>query len=230
MREIMAFSLESTKNTATINGLKMLVYGAAGTGKTTLCGTSDNKKTIILSAEGGMLSLAGKDIAMSEIRSMEDLREAFVFLNSKEGQQYEWICLDSISEMAEVCLSIEKGKESDPRRAYMTTQDTITSLVRGFRDLPGRNVVITAKLDRSHDQESGVMLYTPGCPGNKLAQQLPYLFDIVLALRTLTDDEGIVRRFVQTQTDKQWSAKDRSGKLDMFESPDLTELYQKIAA
>ena len=226
----MAFNLESTKNAASINGLKVLVYGAAGVGKTTLCGTSDNRKTIILSAEGGMLSLAGKDIAMSEIRSMEDLRDAFCFLNSKEGSQYEWICLDSISEMAEVCLSIEKSKEKNPIRAYMTTQDTITGLVRAFRDMPGRNVVITAKLDRSQDQETGAMLYAPSCPGNKLAQQLPYLFDIVLALRTQTDDEGKLRRFVQTQTDQQWSAKDRSGKLDMFESPDLMELYNKIAA
>jgi len=224
----MAFDLSSTKNTATLNGLKMLVYGAAGVGKTTLCGTSDNEKTIILSAEGGMLSLSGKDIAMAEIRSMDDLRDAFHYLSSNEGRKYEWVCLDSISEMAEVCLSYEKTKEKNPMRAYMTTQDTITSLVRAFRDMPARNVVITAKLDRSQDQETGSMLYAPSCPGNKLAQQLPYLFDIVLALRTQADEEGNLRRFLQTQTDQQWSAKDRSGKLDMFEAADLTELYNKI--
>ena len=136
----MAFDLVSTKNAATINGLKMLVYGAAGVGKTTLCGTADNDRTIILSAEGGMLSLAGKDIAMGEIRNMLDLREAFQFLNSEEGMKFDWICLDSISEMAEVCLQAEKAKEKNPMKAYLTTQETMQGLVRAFRDMPGRNI------------------------------------------------------------------------------------------
>lgn len=224
----MALDLKSTRNAATINGLKMFVYGGAGSGKTTLCGTADNEKTIILSAEGGMLSLADKDIAMVEIRNMDDLRDAFNYLNSEEGSKYAWICLDSLSEMAEVCLAVEKKKEKNPMRAYMTTQETMTSLVRSFRDMPNRNVVITAKLERSQDQETGAMLFAPSCPGNKLAQSLPYFFDIVLALRTQKDDEGNLRRFLQTQSDQQWSAKDRSGKLDMYESPDLKELHNKI--
>ena len=73
------------------------------------------------------------------------------------------------------------------------------------------------------------MLYTPSFPGAKLAQNLPYLFDEVLALRIDKQDDETIR-FLQTQADNQWSAKDRSGKLDQFEEANLSKIISKIGA
>jgi len=50
----MAIKLKST-GSLSANGVKMLVYGAAGSGKTTLVKTLPN--VIVLSAEGGLLSI-----------------------------------------------------------------------------------------------------------------------------------------------------------------------------
>jgi hypothetical protein len=65
-------------------------------------------------------------------------------------------------------------------------------------------------------------------PGNKLAQSIPYMFDEVLALRVEKNSEGVTERALQCDGDGIWSAKDRSGKLEQWEAPDLGAIIKKI--
>lgn len=65
-------------------------------------------------------------------------------------------------------------------------------------------------------------------PGNKTGQQLPYFFDEVLALRVEKDNEGNAQRALMCDSDGIWAAKDRSGKLDIWEEPDLGAIIAKI--
>ena len=60
------------------DGVKLLVYGQAGAGKTSLIPTLPSP--IALSAEGGLLSIAGADIPYIEIGSMDALQEAYMWL------------------------------------------------------------------------------------------------------------------------------------------------------
>lgn len=215
----------TTKNYAS-NGIKILVHGQAGIGKTCLCASLP--KPIILSVESGLLSLADVDIPVIEIKTIDDLAEAYAWLaESEEGRQYQSVCLDSVSEIAEVVLSNEKGKEKDPRKAYGNMQEIMAELMRNFRDLPGRNVYFSAKQERIQD-ESGRILYGPSMPGQKLAQQIPYLFDEVFCYQMVKDQNGVPQRILLTQPDGISVAKDRSGKLDMWESPDLGAIIEKI--
>lgn len=219
----MAINLKSTRSFAA-SGVKILCYGQAGAGKTTLIKTLPNP--IILSAEGGLMSLADSEIPFIEIKSADDLADAFAWLSaSEEAAQFESIALDSISEIAEVVLIAEKAKAKDPRQAYGAMQDTMTAMIRAFRDLP-KHVYFSAKLEKMQD-EMGKLLYSPSMPGNKTGQALPYFFDEVLALRCEPSDEGMVRALL-CQPDGVWQAKDRSGKLDQWEEPDLTKLIAKI--
>ena len=110
-----------------------------------------------------------------------------------------------------------------PRK--ITTQ--MTSIIRAFRDLPGKNVLMTAKVEKAQD-ESGRILYSPSMPGAKVGQALPYFFDLVLALRVEKDAEGVTQRAIMCQPDGLWSAKDRSGKLDAWEAPDMGAIIAKI--
>lgn len=223
----MAISLKSTKDLARANGLKVLTYGPAGAGKTVLCGTTD-APTIIISAESGLLSLHGTDIPVFEVKSIADVHEAYAFLLTEEGQQFSWVCLDSISEIAEVVLSFEKKNNKDPRAAYGNLQEQMTDLLKAFRDLPGRNVYMSAKMERIKDEGTGGMLYSPAMPGAKLGQQIPFLFDEVFCLRVEKDAEGNPQRWLQTATDFSYVAKDRSGRLDPFEQPNLAHIAAKI--
>jgi len=217
----MAISLKTTRDIHA-SGIKMLVYGAAGAGKTTLIKTLPNP--VILSAEGGLLSLAGEDIPYIEIGDMQALKEAYTWCLTCE---YDSIALDSISEIAEVVLSAEKKVAKDPRQAYGAMQDQMADLIRAFRDIPGKHVYFSAKVEKAQD-ESGRILYSPSMPGNKTGQQLPYFFDLVLALRVEKDSEGVTQRALQCDSDGIWLAKDRSGRLEDWESPDLGEIIRKM--
>ncbi len=221
----MAIKLQNTRDVV-VNGIKCLVYGQAGAGKTSLIKTLPSP--VVLSAEAGLLSISDQDIPFIQIETIEQLQEAYLWLkDSVEAKEFQSVALDSISEIAEVVLIKEKEIAKDPRQAYGAMQDTINELVRCFRDLPGRNVYFSAKMEKSQD-EQGRILFAPSMPGNKLAQGLPFFFDEVLALRVERDSSGNPVHTLQCKPDGIWQAKDRSGRLEMWEAPDLGAIIRKI--
>jgi len=221
----MAINLRSTKGLHA-NGVKLLVYGNAGAGKTSLIPTLPNP--IVFSAEGGLLSIADADVPFVEVSSYDTLMEAYQWVTSSdEAKHFESIALDSISEIAEVVLNHEKKIAKDPRQAYGAMQEQMSDIIRAFRDIPGKHVYFTAKCEKTAD-EAGRILYAPSMPGNKTGQSLPYFFDEVLALRVEKDAEGNAQRALMCDSDGLWLAKDRSGKLDTWEAPDLGAIINKI--
>lgn len=223
----MAINLKSTGNLAG-NGVKLLVYGQAGAGKTSLIPTLPNP--IVLSAEGGLLSIQDAELPYLEITTMAELQEAYKWLaESAEAAQFQSVAIDSISEIAEVVLNYEKKVNKDPRAAYGAMQEQMADIIRVFRDLPAKHVYMSAKLEKTQD-EMGRVLYAPSMPGNKTGQSLPYFFDEVLALRVERDAEGNSQRALMCDSDGLWLAKDRSGKLESWEAPDLSMIIAKIGA
>jgi hypothetical protein len=221
----MAINIRST-GALSGNGVKMVVYGQSGAGKTSLIPTLPNP--ITLSAEGGLLSIQDANLPYIEIANMADLGEAFLWASqSDEAKQFDSIALDSISEIGEVVLNYEKKEAKDPRQAYGALAEQMTDLIRSFRDLPGKNVYFSAKLEKSAD-EMGKIAYNPSMPGKSLTQGLPYFFDLVLALRLERDADGNIQRALQCRDDGFWLAKDRSGKLAQWEAPDLGAIIRKI--
>lgn len=221
----MAINVKTTGSLAA-NGVKVLVYGQAGAGKTSLVKTLPNP--IVLSAEGGLLSIQDADLPYIEISDMDTLKEAYTWLASAdEAKAYQSVALDSISEIAEVVLNAEKKATKDPRQAYGAMQEQMADIIRAFRDLPGRHVYMSAKLEKTQD-EMGRVLYAPSMPGNKTGQALPYFFDEVLALRVEKDGEGVTQRALMCDSDGLWLAKDRSGKLEAWEAPDLGAIIAKM--
>lgn len=220
----MAINPKSTSGLSA-NGVKILVYGQAGAGKTSLIKSLPSP--IVLSAEGGLLSIQDANLPYIDITSMADLKEAYEWLTSENGQQFQSVALDSISEIAEVVLNHEKKVNKDPRAAYGAMQEQMADIIRAFRDLPGKHVYMSAKLEKTQD-EMGRVMYAPSMPGNKTGQSLPYFFDSVFALRVEKDAEGNTQRALMCDSDGLWLAKDRSGKLEAWEAPDLGEVIKKI--
>jgi phage nucleotide-binding protein len=221
----MAINLRSTKGLHA-NGVKLLVYGNAGSGKTSLIPTLPNP--VVFSAEGGLLSIADADVSFVEVSSYDTLMEAYRWVTeADEAKHFESIALDSISEIAEVVLNHEKKIAKDPRQAYGAMQEQMSDIIRAFRDIPNKHVYFTAKCEKATD-ETGRILYAPSMPGNKTGQQLPYFFDEVLALRVEKDAEGVAQRALMCDSDGIWQAKDRSGKLGAWEAPDLGAIIAKI--
>lgn len=222
----MALRWGTTDQISASRGVKFLVHGPAGAGKTTLIQTLPNP--LILSAEGGLLSLAGVSLHTIEIGSIAEFDEAYQFCAySEHMNQFDSVAIDSLSEIAEKCLSAEKQVNKDPRKAYGNTQDLILDRVRWFRDLLGKHVYFSCKQDRIKDDTTGITIYGPKMPGQQMGPALPYLFDEVFSMETAVH-EGQEYRFLRTKRGLQYDAKDRSGKLDEFEQPNLTTVIEKI--
>ena len=133
-----------------------------------------------------------------------------------------------ISEIAEVVLNAAKKASKDPRQAYGEMQEKVEDAIRAFRDLD-RNVYFSAKME-SYQNDNGVVIYQPMLPGKKLPQGLAYFFDEVFFLTVEKDAQGVPQRYLVTQPDFKYHAKDRSGKLEQKELPYLDAITAKILA
>jgi hypothetical protein len=211
-------------------------------GKTVLMATAPIP--VLISAESGALSLRQSNLErlygvgnphitynmpIIEVKTVEDLTDAYNWCaGSAQAQQFQTVGLDSISEIAEVVLNNAKRQVKDPRQAYGELIEKMETLIRSFRDLPNKNVVISAKMEPTKDELTGVVKYGPAMPGAKLGNKLPYFFDEVFRLAVGQTPQGEKYRFLQTQPDLQYEAKDRSGALAPVETPVLSAVFAKI--
>lgn len=223
----MAIKIKSTKDVHT-NGIKLVLYGASGTGKTVMSAKT-TPNPILISAEKGMLSLADVDIPYMEVKTLNSMDQAFKYCKDSD---YETIVIDSLSEVTQACLdefTKTMIKESstgkiDKRQAYGKIAENIGNLIRNFRDMDGKNVVFIAKERKIYDDDGNVSEYEAYLPGKVLPFDLPYLVDEVFCLQINRKGE----RFIQTVGDYKRICKDRSGTLDNPEVPDFNLIFEKI--
>lgn len=212
------------KNTADIGGaVKIIVYSDAGIGKTSLCATAPNP--FVISTENGLLSLKRHKIPYVSINTVKELEEAYDLAVSSS---YTTICLDSISDIAESILVDKKKQVNDGRQAYGQLNDLMHEWITKFRDIEDKNVYFTAKQGRVTDEYTGITTYGPMMPGKTNQLNLPFYFDELFCLRIGKTDKGVTYRYLQTQPDVSYVAKDRSGELNAIERPNLTKIFKKI--
>jgi len=224
----MPLNWSTTQKEGAIHGVKILVYGRAGTGKTTLCGTAPSP--LIISAEAGLLSLRSKNIPVILVSSLQDVVDAYLWCQTS-ARQYgvRTICMDSISEITEKVLATHRAKTKDGRAAYGDMAIEAVSLVKSFRDLAGFHVVVTAKETTTVDNITGATRTGPSTPGRRVGEDLPYLFDIVLQTGISQNQQtGVPFHYLRTSPTPTIEAKDRSGALAPFEAPDLTHIFAKL--
>jgi len=227
----MAIKIQSTQEFG-VDAIKAVVYGASGVGKTSLALTAPDP--IIISAEKGLLSLSDYDLPYIEVGRPSDIDEAYRFL--MKDDTYKTIFLDTVSEIGEVLLTdfLINGNESiagplkDARQGYRMMAEAMMPMIRKFRDIPGKHVVFNAKLEIKEDEDNGIMLYRPMIPGQVIKNQLPYMFDGVFYMDIMRDKDKKDVRVLQTGITRGKIAKDRSGKLDLYEQPNLTSIFDKI--
>lgn len=238
----MALQFTTAAQASEVHGVKAMVYGGPGMGKTVLMATLP--APVLISAESGLLSLKKANlerlygvghpsicynVPVIQITTVQDLTDAYNWCaNSQEARAFASIGIDSISEIGEVVLNNAKRQVKDPRQAYGELIEKMESVIRLFRDLPQKHVCFVAKMEPSKDELTGVVKYGPAMPGTKLGVKLPYFFDEVFRLGVNKTPQGESYRFLQTQPDLQFDAKDRSGALAPVETPHLGAVFAKI--
>lgn len=240
----MPMQWSTTSQQGVQQGVKVLVYAESGAGKTMLCATAP--KPAIISAEAGLLSLSkaniekvyginqpgiSYDIPVMQVTTVQDLIEVFGWFNNPANRARDYfstVCLDSISEIAEKVLANAKLQVKDPRQAYGELVEKMMDSLKKFRDIAGLNVYMAAKMEPMKDEMTGITRYWPMMPGKQLGPQLPYLFDEVFRLGVNKTPQGQKYRFLQTDQDLQYIAKDRSGLLEELEPANLSHIFNKI--
>jgi hypothetical protein len=206
-------------------------------GKTTLAKTI-KESTIILSFEGGTLSLSDADIAMidctvdeagktlSEKDRLKKLFDALEWLGGDEAKKkYKCVFVDSITEIGDCLLKVLEPQFEGNKNKFEIWQvvaKKMENIIRTLRDIPHYDVVFTA-LEKAprEDDKSGVI--RPALPGQAATTKLQAALDEIFRY---TFAEGA--RVLQCQAAPGVMAKDRRGKLSAQEKPDLGLIFEKI--
>lgn len=157
---------------ADAESINALVYGDSGVGKTVF-GGSDN--VLILAVEDGTQSAArqGSKADVWRIKKWDDLADAHDWIDANPGHGYDWIVVDSATEMQQLCMrsildaAVAENKSRDPDipalQDWQKYYNMFLRFVSQFNALPV-NVLYTATVMRS-ENEDGEDVVLPNIPG-----------------------------------------------------------------
>lgn len=224
--------------------VKLLIYGQTGIGKTYQIRFLPEDKTLIIAAEPGLMTLKNTKFDVVDItkRKNKDGEEENVPLHERPAilkqvfeelvndpankDKYEYIVLDSLTEIAESILASEEIKNKDDKNGYKVWGEYAKRLVgtlKAFRDMPHYNVIFTA-LEEFTEDDSKRLIFRPSMPGKAAHKACAAAFDFVL--RLTVNNEG--KREFQTQASRNAIAKTRGVMLPNPMEANLGKLIEEI--
>nr|WP_313011889.1 ATP-binding protein [Brucella intermedia] len=152
--------------------------------------------------------------------------------------RYQTVFIDSITVAGRLCFQWAKGQpeafsdktgKPDIRGAYGLHGREMIAWLTHLQHTRSKNIWFVGILDEKLD-DFNRKVFVPQIEGAKTGLELPGIVDEVICMVELKDDEGNpYRAFIcQTLNPFGFPAKDRSGRLDMIEQPDLGRLMDKI--
>jgi hypothetical protein len=158
-------------------------------------------------------------------------------IDPAQFDKYDTIFIDSITVASRLAFGwaqrqpesfSEKTGKPDKRGAYGLLGQEMVTWLTTLQHMP-KSSVVAGILDR-HVDDLGRITWEPQVEGGKTARELPGIFDQVLTLQNFTREDGPSYRAFVTQQNNPYGypAKDRSGRLDPIEPPDLGALIRKI--
>lgn len=199
-----------------------LIYSPSGIGKTVLAGTAPRSLFLTVEAAGTESAKAyGSDAEEWVIDSWAELQEAFLWLQDGGCSQYDWVIIDSLTEMEELCWNDQLetiGKEYEARiQDYGIVDRKVKKLVDKFNRLP-INVLYTAQMatmeteDEDGDDIDKVLpalgREKGGYPLANLICGKVTLIGLLVVREAEEEDEEDYRR-LYVQGGPRWTAKDR---------------------
>jgi hypothetical protein len=150
---------------------------------------------------------------------------------------YNTLFVDSLTAAARLCLTwaeqqpeaiTDRGRK-DLRAIYGLLGRSMVGWLNQLQHARGRNVVFVSVLER-HIDDLNIATWRPQIEGGKTGRELPAIVDEVISMVFVDfGDRKPVRAFVCTNPNPwNYPAKDRSGRLDQLEPPNLGALIEKL--
>jgi AAA domain len=151
--------------------------------------------------------------------------------------QYQILFVDSLTAAGRLCFVwaeqqpenfTDRGRK-DLRATYGLHARSMLGWLNQLQHARGRSVVFMAVLERVTD-DLNISTWQPQMEGAKTARELPAIVDEIITMNWIDfGDRKPVRAFVCTNPNP-WSypAKDRSGRLEQIEPPNLGALLTKL--
>jgi len=211
-------------------GVKIIGYGPPGGGKTPLMKTAPS--ACLLVTEPGMMTMRDAHNIPAYPAFTFDRIDQFkqmVIHNSNEIRQFDTICIDSISQLAEIAVQHYMKKFSHGLKAYGAMSEFCMEFFDALYFMPQKHVYLVCK--ETTVEVEGAMMRKPYFPGNDLNVKVPHRYDEVLHIggHVIPGVAGLTPS-IRTKQDFNTFARDRSGKLAEFEPMDLTALINKAMA
>lgn len=246
----MSLQIKST-NDIKIDRAKLIIYGPPGHGKTSLA-ASTGGPTLIISAEAGLLCLekakeifGSQDMILDYVdltvddetgelldagQRLEKFKEIYQKLATDEEtkSKYEFVVIDSASEIAyNIMKWLEPQYPTDVRGQYGQFAKEMMAIVTAIRDLPSYHVIFLAHSEKDKNEE-GEYVTGLALPGKAIHAEIPKLMDGIYYYYLNQDKDGNDIRKLVTKGKETLVAKDRGGRLDRLEEPNIANIIKKL--
>lgn len=221
-------SLRPARDFAIQYGVKAVVYGPPGKGKTPILNTAP--RPVLLACEPGLLSMRNSTVPTFPAFSSDAIDEFFKWLfHSNETKNFDTVGIDSASQMCEIYLNdimqgtSKAGNKMHGKAAYGEMNRRSLQQLDGLYYMQQKHVYLIAKQEIIVD--SGFK--RPYFPGQQLPSQVPHKYDVVAQLDT-HNIPGVGQQIgFRCIGSIDTVARNRTGNLNEFEPPHFGNLVTK---
>ncbi len=245
-------------------GIKGVIFGVSGIGKTSLLWTLNPEATLFFDVEAGDLAVEDWGGDSFRPKTWQECRDFAVFIGGpnpalrddqaysqahfdavceKYGDpsllnKYDTVFVDSITVAGRLCFQWCKGQpqafsektgKPDTRGAYGLHGQEMIGWLTHLQHTRNKHMWFVGILDEKTDDYNR-QIFTPQIDGSKTGLELPGIVDQVITMADVPNEENQhVRVFINhTLNPFGYPAKDRSGRLALYEEAHLGRLMEKI--
>lgn len=217
-------SLRPAKDFAINYGVKAVIYGPPGSGKTPVINTAP--RPVLMACEPGLLSMRNSNVPTFTAFTSDKIDEFCQWcFHSNEAKSFDTIAIDSSSQMCELYLKTAQLGNKHGLAAYGEMARESMKQLASLYFLQQKHIYLIAK--QQIFSENGILIRRPYYPGQQLPTDVPHMYDCILQLDIHSvPGVGQVKAF-RCIGSLDTIARNRTGTLNEFEPPDFGALVRK---